>query len=361
MTSHLDVIAMREDRGRFARRTGTNVLVYWPHGFGDWVHFGGIAPLLEPSNRYAITRFGDDYVSVLDGCNGVTPLYSGERSPGDGSAMGAPHFGLRLRDCNGRRRRIAVAQPLGDAVECFAPEILLWTDYPETEGRTAFPFHTKARNLVRHLVAPDRLKTAPLFEPLKNAIDFTPSPEVLRIVDERLSQFAPPGTRLCVVSTTGITASRKNWGDGHEARDFVSMLRARSHRWRVLSMDDETVGDAVFRRVFASIEQPFARVFKALAARTDLFIGIPSGPLHFVLARGGIPTVGLWLAHHPDWYDEPNADAIHLIGNYVRERGFDRRPATLTKPPSHAHRVRYVAMRTMEARDVMAAADALTT
>lgn len=360
MTAELEVIAMREDRGRFARQTGRNVLVYWPHGFGDWVHFGGIAPLLEPSNRYAITRFGDDYVSVLDGCNVVTPLYSGQRSPGDGGAMGAPNFGLRLRDCNGRRRRLAVPEPLRNAVERFTPEVLLWTDYPETEGRTAFPFHTKARNLVRLLVAPERLKSAQLLEPLQNAIDFAPAPEVLRLVDQRLAEFSPPGTRLCVVSTTGITASRKNWGDGHEAREFLAMLRARSHRWRVLSMDDETLGDAGFRRVFASIEQPFARVFKALATRIELFVGIPAGPLHFVLARGGIPTVGLWLAHHPDWYDEPNPDAIHLIGTYVRERGFDRRPATLTKPPSHAHRIRIVDTRTINANDVMAAADALT-
>ncbi|MBV9264119.1 MAG: hypothetical protein JO324_07330 [Candidatus Eremiobacteraeota bacterium] len=214
---------------------------------------------------------------------------------------------------------------------------------------------------MRHLVAPDRLKTAPLLEPLKNAIDFTPARDVLRLVDERLSEFLSPGTRLCVVSTTGITASRKNWGDGHEARQFASMLRARSQRWRVLSMDDETFGDADFRRVFASIDEPFARVFKALAARMDLFVGIPAGPLHFVLARGGIPAVGLWLAHHPDWYDEPNPDAIHLIGNYVRERGFDRRPATLTKPPSHAHRIRFVDTRTIDAEQVLAAADAVTT
>ncbi|MBV8198055.1 MAG: hypothetical protein JO263_07965 [Candidatus Eremiobacteraeota bacterium] len=361
MTSYFDLPALREDRGRFARLADAGVLIYWPHGFGDWVHFGAVAALLEPSNRYAITRFGDDYVSVMENCRVVTPLFGGVRRPSDGEELGSPHFGLRLKDCNGKRRRIAVPEPLRDSVARFAPDALLWTDYPETEGRTAFPFHTKARNLVRLLVAPDRLNAAKLYEPLQSAIDFSPPAGVQKIVDERLARFAPPGTRLCVISRTGVTAARKNWGDGSEATEFAALLRARTQRWRVLSMDDGTAGDATFRDLFHSIDQPFARVFKALAARIELFVGIPAGPLHFVLARGGIPTVGLWLAHHPDWYDEPNPAAIHLIGSYVRERGFDRRPATLTKPPAHAHRVRLVAGQTIEARDVMAAADELTT
>ena len=60
------------------------------------------------------------------------------------------------------------------------------------------------------------------------------------------------------------------------------------------------------------------------------------------MARLGVPTVGLWLAHHPDWYDEPNPDAIHLVGRSVRDKGFDKRPATVTKPPSLQHRIVYL-------------------
>jgi hypothetical protein len=74
----------------------------------------------------------------------------------------------------------------------------------------------------------------------------------------------------------------------------------------------------------------------------ELFVGIPAGPLHFILARGGVPVVGLWLSHHPDWYDEPNPNAVHLIGRYVRDRGFHRRPASTTKPPSLLHRIEYL-------------------
>ena len=71
--------AMREDRGRFAALRGARVLIYWPHGLGDWTHLGAIAPLLEPGNAYAATRFGDDYSSILEGQTSIAMLPSGMR------------------------------------------------------------------------------------------------------------------------------------------------------------------------------------------------------------------------------------------------------------------------------------------
>jgi hypothetical protein len=349
---------MREDRGRFAALRDARVLIYWPHGLGDWVHFGAIAPLLEPSNGYAITRFGDDYVSLMEGSSGAQPLFSGVRSPGDGAEHGVRHLGLSLRQCDGRSRNVEFPAPLDESVRRFAPEILLWTDYPETEGRTAYPFHTKARNLVRLLVRPAHLASFDLAAPLRNAIDFAPPAPTQRLVDERLASFAPPGTRVCVISRTGLTAARKNWGDASEARGFVAAMRRDSPRWRFISMDEENLGEGVagFRALFADAGEPFARLYKALAQRSDLFVGIPAGPLHLTLARGGVPTIGLWLAHHPDWYDEPNPDAIHLVGRYVRDRAFDRRPATTTKPPSLRHRLVYLDTQTIGAEPVVEAA-----
>jgi hypothetical protein len=336
--------AMREDRERFAALSGVRALVYWPHGLGDWVHFGAIAPLLEPSNTYAITRFGDDYVSLMEGNRHLEPLFSGVRVPGDGSDRGAGHFGLRLRDCNGGKATLALPPPVDEAVMRFAPEVLLWTDYPETEGRTPFPFHTKARNLARLLVLRERLDGFNLSQPLPTTIDFTAPPAVQSRVDERLAEFAPPGTRLCILSRGGISAARKNWGDGSRTRDFASALRRQDARWRVVAMSDESRGDgyASFSALFGGVDEPFARLYKAVLARSELVVGVPAGPFHAAMARGGIPTVGLWLAHHPDWYDEPNPLAIHLVGNYVREREFQRRPATITKPPSLQHRLLYL-------------------
>ncbi len=350
--------AIREDRGRFAALERTRVLVYWPHGLGDWVHFGAVVPLLEPSNSYAIARFGDDYASVMEGCAGMQVLWSGVRAPSDGRETGSPHLGLTLRRCNGAARRLEIAAPLRDEVERFAPQVLLWTDYPETEGRTAYPFHTKARNLARLLVRPARLSAMDLTHPLHSAIDFAAPPAVQRALDERLASFAPPGSRLCVLSRTGVTAARKNWGDGSEARAFAAALRSQSAGWRCISMDDEDLGDRVagFRALFGDLDEPFARLYKALAARTDLFVGIPAGPLHLTMARGGVPVVGLWLSHHPDWYDEPNRDAVHLVGAYVRERGFDRRAASMHLPPTLRHRLRYLDTRGIAAGDVLEAA-----
>jgi len=358
MSVPLRVRAVREDRGRFASLRGARVLIYWPHGLGDWVHLGAVLPLLEPSNAYAITRFGDDYVSVMEENGHASALFSGTLAPGDGDELGVRHLGMSLKHCDGRAVTLTVPHPLDEAVREFAPGVVLWTDYPETEGRTAYPFHTKARNLARLLVRPERLAEFDLSSPLPNAVDFEAPPQAQRVVDERLAVFAPPGTPLCVLSRTGVTASRKNWGDGSEARRFVALMRATSARWRFVSMDDEDLGEGVagFRGLFAGTEQPFARLYKALAARASLFVGIPAGPLHLTMARGDIPTIGVWLAHHPDWYDEPNSNAIHLVGGYVRERGFDRRPATMTRPPSLAHRLRYVETRSIDADAVVDAA-----
>ncbi|MGA8574864.1 MAG: hypothetical protein WB609_04145 [Candidatus Cybelea sp.] len=360
--THLRLPAVREDRGRFAALRGRRVLIYWPHGFGDWVTFGVIAPLLDPSNTYAIARFGDDYVAVAEGSVGVEPLFSGVRAPGDGSELGAPHFGVGLGQCSGRNVDLEIPEPLDAAVLRFAPEVLLWTDYPETEGHTPYPFHTKARNLVQLLVPRERLAGFDLSKPLASALDFEAPAAAQHAIDERLALFAEPSTRLGVISRLGKTAARKNWGDGSEARAFVAAMRHQSPAWRFISMEDEDLGEGVagFRALFGDVDEPFARVYKALAKRIDLFVGIPAGPLHLTLARGGVPTVGLWAAHHPDWYDEPNRDAIHIVGRYVRDRRFDRRPASTTKPPSLQHRLVYLDTDTIDAQSVVEAARLLT-
>jgi hypothetical protein len=350
--------AMREDGGRFAGLRESRVLIYWPHGLGDWTHLGAIGALLDPSNTYAVARFGDDYSSIMEGNPHIAPLSSGVRAPSNGAELDAMHLGVELRRLRGGSVNIVLPPPLDAAVREFAPEVLLWTDYPETEGRTAYPFHTKARNLARLLVHKDRLASFDLSQPLPNSIEFAAPAQTQRRLDHRLSAFAPPGTRLGVLSRAGVTAARKNWGDGSEARSFVELMRRDDARWRFISMDDESLGDGVtgFRELFADLDEPFARLYKALAARTALFVGVPAGPLHVTMARGGIAVVGLWLAHHPDWYDEPSSTAIHLIGRYVRDRGFERRVATTTKPASLQHRMEYLDTRTIPGEAVVDAA-----
>jgi hypothetical protein len=334
---------MREDRGRFASLRGERVFIYWPHGLGDWVHLGAILPLFEPSNEYAIARFGDDYSCILERNLYVRVLRSGVRVLGDGSLFGTKHLGLELLRINGKAKRLNVPDPLCAELEAFDPTAVLWTDYPETEGRTAFPYHTKARHLAHILVAGERLASFDLRKPLANTIDFGVEPKLQARVAEPLERVAPRGTKRYVLSISGYTAERKNW-EPAQARAFVGMIARHDPKVRMICMEDPALGDPSpwpgqeiafgYRQLFGEIDAPFARVFSALLARTNALIGVPAGPFHVAMARGGFPIVGLWHAHLPEWYDEPNSDAVHLIGSYVREKKFDRRPATKTLPPN---------------------------
>jgi hypothetical protein len=63
--------------GDFKSLRDTNVLVYFPHGFGDFVQILAALPLLNATNRYWITRLGDDYTCVMEGNAVVTPVYTG--------------------------------------------------------------------------------------------------------------------------------------------------------------------------------------------------------------------------------------------------------------------------------------------
>jgi hypothetical protein len=359
--NNLRLRAMREDRGRFAALRNERVLIYWPHGLGDWVHLAAVLPLLEPSNAYAIARFGDDYSSVLDGNAHARVLPSGVRALGDGSAQGSKDLGLDLRKLDGRPHELEVPEPFARALAEFDPSVVLWSDYPETEGRTEFPFHTKARNLASLLVSRERLATFDLTRPLATTLA-PAAPEVQAAIDERLQRFAPAGTKRYVLSRAGFTAERKNW-DAAEARAFVRLLQRSDPHARVVAMEDPALGDesawpgrdavAGYRELFGDVDAPFARAFLALLARTDALVGVPAGPFHVAMVRGGFPIVGIWVSHLPEWYDEPNPDAVHLIGSAIRERGFDRRAATKTLPAPW-HREQMLDVRMIPAETVLA-------
>lgn len=319
-----------ERRGRFARLRHKRVLIYWPHGLGDWAHLATILPFLEPSNQYAITRYGDDYVGLMDGNAHVTPVYTGIRAISDGSDAGVRHLGLDFKRINGGTRAVAIPR-LEDAFERMRFDAVLYTDYPEREGRTKFPFHTKARALLRDLTAlgPDALRA--LEQPLRSSLSFEVDPEVRSAVELRLRTFVNPGERLMLLSESGHTAGRKNW-DAAQVERLRSLAQTDSPRWKVLSFGDR------FRGLFGDVDAPFAQVLKALLHHADLVAGVPAGPLHVALAYANVPVVGIWLAHHPDWYEERSASAVHLLGKAVFDKGYDRRPATTALPESLRNR-----------------------
>ncbi|GAC1502000.1 MAG: hypothetical protein NVS1B14_06600 [Vulcanimicrobiaceae bacterium] len=339
------------DRG-FQTLRGTRVLIYWPHGLGDWVHLSTIIPMLEPSNQYFITRFGDDYVAAFDGHATVAPLFSGVHRISDGSDFGAKHFGLDHRHVRGRTMELQCPPPFDRTFAQAGIEAVLYTDYPERAGRSRFPFHTKARLLAKSLVAPERLEQFDLTQPLKNTLDFSVSAVTQNAVDARLRTLMGPADKLCVLATAGHTNARKNW-PAPEAERFVQRFASLDPCWKFLNLDKD------FGPLFAGLDLPFARAYRALLARTHLFVGVPAGPLHVAMARADVPMVGIWLAHHPDWYDEPNSNALHLVGEFVYRSKFDRRAASVTKPAALRHRIEPLGSGTGATDAVVGAAQAV--
>lgn len=318
------IAVLDERRGRFARLRHKRVLIYWPHGLGDFAHLATILPFLERSNQYAITRYGDDYVSLMDRNAYITPLYTGVRAISDGSDAGARHLGVDFKRISGRTRTTEVPR-LEEAFERMQFDAVLYTDYPEREGRTKFPFHTKARALLRDLVRLPAQDIHRLERPLQSTLVFEVEPALQSAVEQRLRTFVEPGERLMLLSHSGHSAERKNW-DAGEAQRLRVLAGAQSPRWKVLSFDER------FRALFGEIDAPFALVLKALLRRADLAVGVPAGPLHVALAYGQVAVVGIWLAHHPDWYEERSECAVHLLGKGIFDRRYDRRPATAALP-----------------------------
>jgi hypothetical protein len=337
------------DRGDFASIRGENVLIYWPHGLGDFVGLGYVLPFLHASNRYWITRFGDHSTSLMEGNPLVTPVYAGQppapKPPGHG-ASGDWHFGLRYSQADGTVRDVWLPPAILDVCRRERIGVLLWTAYPEVHGREPFPYHTKARHLIRHL-APVAPRDQPkLNRALRNSISFNVCPWAMRWVESRLRNDTDFGRRkLCIVSRTGYTSHGKNWGhkyrddsgaaiEGQECRDFMRLMLRKSPRWMFLSMEDKLhFGDDTvrskelncfsFAEVFGSLQEatmPFAVVMKALLNLASLSVGVPTGPYHLSMAKPGLPTIGIWIEHMPSWYDEPKSASIHVIGKSIYNR-----------------------------------------
>jgi hypothetical protein len=351
-----------EHRGGFAALTGRRVLIYWPHGLGDFVHLAYVLPLLEPSNEYFLTRFGDDFVHLYDTAAIAHPIYSGERRIGAGSP---PHFGVNFKKIRNRVERLTIPEPLRSRIESARIDTVLYTDYPEKTGRVAYPFHTKARYIIGKLVAPERLAQFDLSQPLQPGIPFTAPDASRRLVEDRLRAAVEPGDRLYLISPGGHTQLDKIWPEASVA-EFARLVRARDARARVVVIDERT-SDAIGREpglapttadLFAGLDVPFAHLLTTLIRASHAYAGVSSGPLHCAIAIGGRPTAGIWLAHWPEYYDEPS-EAVHLVGPNVYRKKLDQRIGAYTKKQAPALRYRIVPFRERmpAAADVLDALD----
>ena len=349
-----------EDVGHFASVTNSNVLIYFRHGFGDWVHLSCILPLLDPSNRYWITRFGDDYTSVLEGSDYVTPIYLGSNSIhcGDGTAFHNANLGIDADGGDGSLQTLSLPLSLHASCRAHRIDTVLTLTYPEVYGWADVPFHTKARYQLPFLLEKSRVNFERLGRPLPTAINFAHNPALVNWVRARLMNCTGFGYRkLCLISRSGYTCTGKNWGhrwredmptgyqrEGEECRDFMRLLLRKDPHWMFLIMEDDlcegedTVrSEALHAYSYAELfgtggagALPFGQMIKALVNLADLAIGVPTGPFHLSMVKQELPTIGLWLEHFPSWYDEPKAASVHILGRNVRDEGIDQRPGSIT-------------------------------
>jgi hypothetical protein len=374
---------------RLSRLSDTNVLIYFPHGFGDWIHFSHILSLLEQTNQYYITRFGDDTVSLMDGCIGVTPFYLGTASHqcAYGGLFSNRHFGMDLKQIHGEP--IELNFPLSLHATCVEHSInaLLTLPFIDVVGYRAFPYHTKARALLTSLIPPDDPRFIALSAALPCPINFDVPTMIQQFVENRLINFLGLGIRkLCLISRGGYTTPEKFWGrlwrdevsgctlsEGEECRDFMRLMLAKDPDWIFLSMedrifegDDTLSSDEIqcvsYAQVFGSIGGtglPFGLVMKALVNIADLCVGVPSGPYHLSMVKPDLPCIGIWTNQFPSWYDEPKEDSIHVISKNVVEKGYMDRPGSFTEMGGLKYDCRFVDTRRITGEQVMAAAEEL--
>lgn len=327
----------------------SNVLIYFPHGFGDFVQFSYILPLLESSNHYWMTRYGDDYTIVMDGNLHVTPLFLGIKSTlCDAEALYGNHpLGIDIDKIDGSIQQIEAPLALTRYCTAHGIDTVYVATYPEIWGYGPFPYHTKARHMLSLMTNLSEETRKRLDAPLRSTINFVVPPAIQNWVEAQLHCHLGLGDRkLCIISQNGHTSIEKNWGhlwredfpgksqiEGEECRDFMRLMLKHDPNWTFLVMEDRLLKgeDTIcskelsaysYAQVFGA-NLPFGLAMKACANVADLAVGVPTGPHHLAMAKDDLPVVGIWLAHMPSWYDEPKQASIHVISrNVIRtERG----------------------------------------
>ena len=247
---------------------------------------------------------------------------------GDGALIGMQHFGDRHLDSDGSVKTVEIPHSLYVGCRANNIEVLIDIPFGESHGGEPFPFHTKARKMLKRLVSEERLNSFRLNRPLPSTINFSVSPNVQQWVDARLRNgLGLDATKhLCVITRSGYTSVYKNWGhrwreemplgkrfEGEECRDFVKLLKAKNERWRILVMEDRlfdgndsvsdfSIGCLSYAQLFDGDlggPLPFAWILKAVLKRAELVVGVPSGPTHLALAMPHLPVVGIWFTAIP--------------------------------------------------------------
>ena len=363
MTGRIRIPVFDERHSAFSRLRDARVLVYWPHGLGDFVHLGTILPALEPSNTYTITRIGDDFVSIFDDAHGISTIQTGIRRIDDGSSYGSRHLGINFKHIRNGPMDIVLPDPLASFVDLAQFDAILYTDYPEPTGRFPFPRFSKARTAISAL-ASHRHDLIEWHKPLPNCLSFAPPLALNEAVRNDCESRFGPQAQMMLLGTGGHTEPRKAWPIAHES-ELISRWLASDRRNVVVRFQDEPLQLADDSRIVSARtmseghDVPFAAMLKSLLANATLYVGVPAGPFHAAMNQRRLPVVGIWQSHHPDWFDEPYDRSRHIVGRWVRTMGFEYRPATKTKPLSLRQHYRFVNSDIVPVNDVWDEIEAL--
>lgn len=383
-TADLNASVMTHLQSNFHELTNSNVLLYCPYNFSDLVQFSYILPKLNPKNRYWITQYDDGRLSIFDNCPYVQPLYMGIQSTqlDNGAAYRNFHFQLDYEQLDGSYRDVTLPISLYDSCCILGIHHILWPGMDATAGKVPPPFHTKARNLLQHLISPDDIMKDDFTRPIESAISYSVPESVMQRVQARLANFTGFGLRkLCLIAPSGHTSTGKNWGsrwrtdlpatsrkEGEECRDFMRLMLRKDPKWMFLIMEDthnifpEELHCYSFVSLFGTADMndiPFGQLTKALVNLADLSIGVPTGLFHLSMVKNDLPTIGLWLEHMPSWYVEPKEAAIHIISRNVHDLDRHTRPGSFQAHAGLNYRNHLADSRIIRGDEVMSAVEEL--
>lgn len=326
-----------------------NIVIYFPHGLGDWVMFSCVAPFLNcNNNQLYITRFGDDYVSLQNNSNTLRPLYSGLPNVhcNDGHDYDRHHFHFHIPDAT-----LKVTATMAAKLQAINCTHICFDGFPEVGGNYyEFPFHSKPRNVLRKIYhAMSAVEKATLNNPLPSCVNTHANDLLTEFVLTRLRQHTPYNskTKLILISRYGLTSCGKNWGhlfrseqypnEADECREFISLCRKKNSNTVFVSLEHVGVSGAGslidaqnnvfgFHNLFGndagcSIFTPFASTLLALMRVADIHVGCPTGSSGVATLFPNLTNVIVWIELFPSWYFEPTANTVNLISaNSLHQR-----------------------------------------
>ena len=305
-----------------------NILIYFPHGLGDWVMFNNITPFLN--NNIFMSRYGDNYSSIMEDSEKITPIYCGVNNVHSEQSdfISSNNFDTLPRSI---------------LEKCKKNKITHFFFNPFYESQSTFPYHSKGRShlLSCHDLLSDEQKSN-LNNVLKNNINIKDNSFITNILISKLYSMTSYNSlsKIIVISRYGITSVGKNWGhlyrdekyknEADEAREFIDLCLKKNPNTIFLTMESSLLNSShslknykknVYstEELFGSFDNnnniPYAILLKSLFSITDIHIACPSGPLGLSLLFNNIKSIGLYIEHIPSWYFEPGKNELNIISN----------------------------------------------